>query len=156
MTVDKKIIGGIVKKGLFLLSTVILLGTSSFYALEASGNEKWPLLSKEEDKESSFLHSRKTKSREIKSNSLIEQQEEKFKEGSKKFSQSNYDEAFNCFMEAAELGHPQAQYNLGLCYELGVGVKASSKDAIKWYFYSAANKNEKAIQKIISFSQNPR
>ncbi len=142
------------KKIFFLLGTVILLNNSS---LEAGDKEKCPLLPEKENKESSSSHNRKRKeaSSTLVSSSLISQQEEKFAEGVRKFSQHKYDKAFNHFMEIAQLGHPKAQYNLGLCYELGVGVKASFKDAITWYSYSAANNNEKAIQKIIYFSQTP-
>lgn len=34
----------------------------------------------------------------------------------------NYEEAFTCFLEAAQLGYHKAQFNTGVCYEKGRGV----------------------------------
>ncbi len=38
----------------------------------------------------------------------------------------------------AEYGDAEAQANLGVCYELGVGVRKDIKQAVKWYKRSAA------------------
>ena len=35
--------------------------------------------------------------------------------------------------KAAEQGHAEAQFNLGVCYETGDGVAKNSKEAVKWY-----------------------
>lgn len=38
---------------------------------------------------------------------------------------------------AAELGNAEAQYNLGYCYQAGIGVDKSSEGAVEWYAKSA-------------------
>lgn len=40
----------------------------------------------------------------------------------------NYEEAFTCFLAAAQQGYSKAQFNTGVCYEKGRGV---SKDKEK-------------------------
>ncbi len=42
-------------------------------------------------------------------------------------------EAVKWFRKAAEQGNAPAQYNLGLCYAKGKGVRKSSKEAEKWF-----------------------
>lgn len=34
----------------------------------------------------------------------------------------NYEQAFTCFLAAAEHGYNKAQFNVGVCYERGRGV----------------------------------
>lgn len=34
----------------------------------------------------------------------------------------NYEEAFTCFLAAAQQGYSKAQFNTGVCYEKGRGV----------------------------------
>ena len=41
--------------------------------------------------------------------------------------------AFELYRKAAAMGHASAQYNLGLCYGNGEGVKQDYKKAAKWY-----------------------
>jgi TPR repeat protein len=43
------------------------------------------------------------------------------------------DKALAELRKAAELGHPEAQYRLGLAYELGRGTTKNSAEAVKWY-----------------------
>lgn len=38
-----------------------------------------------------------------------------------------------CFRKAAELGHAEAQYRLGDCYECARGVNKDLREAFKWY-----------------------
>ena len=45
----------------------------------------------------------------------------------------DYYEAFRWFKAAAEQGHAEAQYRLGICYDNGKGVKQDYKEAIRWY-----------------------
>lgn len=54
--------------------------------------------------------------------------------------QGNKDEAIKYLEKAAELGHPQAQYNLGVMYHIGnFGVYIDDKEKAKyWYEKSAA------------------
>ena len=39
--------------------------------------------------------------------------------------------------QAAEQGHAEAQYNLGVCYEKGEGVAQDSSEAVKWFRQAA-------------------
>ena len=45
----------------------------------------------------------------------------------------NYSEAVKWYNKAAWQGHPQAQFNLGHCYESGKGVPQDNEEAVKWY-----------------------
>ncbi len=50
----------------------------------------------------------------------------------------NHATAFRKYQEAAELGHPEAQYRLGYCFEHKLGVRRASLDtAFKWYLLAA-------------------
>ena len=53
-------------------------------------------------------------------------------------------EAAECFRKAAEQGHAEAQYNLGICYEDGDGVEWSYTEALKWYSKAAEQGHEEA------------
>ena len=46
---------------------------------------------------------------------------------------ANDKEAFKWFKAAAEQGHADAQYNLGVCYLNGQGVKQNYNEAFRWY-----------------------
>jgi TPR repeat protein len=45
------------------------------------------------------------------------------------------------FRLAADQGNAQGQVNLGYMYQLGLGVKQSDKEAVKWYRLSAEKGN---------------
>ncbi|TAL31156.1 MAG: AAA family ATPase [Alphaproteobacteria bacterium] len=49
------------------------------------------------------------------------------------------------YRRAADQGHSDAQFNLGRCYETGVGVKKNLADAVMWY-RMAAGKGHAAAQ----------
>lgn len=51
--------------------------------------------------------------------------------------QEQYELAATYFTHAAEQGHVAAQFNLGLCYELGLGVTSSAEQAVTWYSRAA-------------------
>ena len=42
-------------------------------------------------------------------------------------------EDFRWTKRAAEAGHAQAQFNLGVCYEKGTGVRADPVETARWY-----------------------
>lgn len=50
---------------------------------------------------------------------------------------SNYDKAFEYYQRADKLGCAPAAYELGHCFEVGVGTKANSKKAFSFYKKSA-------------------
>ncbi|CAL1613258.1 unnamed protein product [Knipowitschia caucasica] len=56
----------------------------------------------------------------------------------------NYEEAFTCFLAAAHLGYPKAQFNIGVCYEKGRGVSRDLEKAIHYYRQAAANGHAQA------------
>src|SRR5690348_12975598 len=52
--------------------------------------------------------------------------------------------AANLFKEAAEQGHIEAAFSLGVLYQNGEGVPKNSKEAIKWYTTAAEQNHIKA------------
>jgi TPR repeat protein len=57
-------------------------------------------------------------------------------------------EAANWFRKAAEMDYPPSQYNLGLCYEKGLGIPEDLDEAKRRYGLSAARGFEKAIERL--------
>ena len=53
-------------------------------------------------------------------------------------------EAVEWYRLAAEQGHAQAQLNLGILYDNGLGVKQDYAEAIRWYRQAAAQGNAQA------------
>ena len=49
-----------------------------------------------------------------------------------KGAKKDYAAAIKVWKEAAELGNVDAQYNLGVCYNNGTGVKADNAEAARW------------------------
>jgi TPR repeat protein len=49
----------------------------------------------------------------------------------------DYAEALRWYLRAAELGDPDAQFNVGLIYENGLGVPQDPAEAMKWFALSA-------------------
>lgn len=49
----------------------------------------------------------------------------------------DYEEAVNWYNKAAELGHAEALYSLGYCYEKGEGVDFDEGEAFEWYLKAA-------------------
>lgn len=58
-------------------------------------------------------------------------------QGVRHMNDENYTEGFICFKKAAEQGNKDAQYNLSLAYQKGVGVEKNLTEAIKWARRSA-------------------
>jgi len=56
-----------------------------------------------------------------------------FSEGMKAVNNGNYKKAFELFQKVANDGDVTAQYNLGLMYYNGDGVRQSYIEAVKWY-----------------------
>ncbi|QAA82087.1 sel1 repeat family protein [Aequorivita sp. H23M31] len=48
-----------------------------------------------------------------------------------------FDKAVPLLEKAAELGSAESQYNLGYCYQAGIGVEQDSEKAVEWYSKSA-------------------
>ena len=60
------------------------------------------------------------------------------------YSSENYTEAFKCFQKVAEQGNASAQFNLGVMYENGRGVKQDYFKAVEWYQKAAEQGNASA------------
>lgn len=57
---------------------------------------------------------------------------------SKKFIETQeFDKAVPILKQAAELGNAESQYNLGYCYQAGIGVEQNPEKATEWYSKSA-------------------
>ncbi len=56
-----------------------------------------------------------------------------FDEGAAAYGLGDYAMAIKEFRPLAEQGHAEAQFNLGLMYEIGVGVPQDFAEAAKWY-----------------------
>ncbi|KAM4554880.1 death ligand signal enhancer isoform 2-T2 [Odontesthes bonariensis] len=57
----------------------------------------------------------------------------------------NYEEAFTCFLVAAQHGYNKAQFNVGVCYEKGRGVGKDKEKAL-YYYRQAADTGHKQAQ----------
>ncbi|MDS7928268.1 tetratricopeptide repeat protein [Acinetobacter sp. V102_4] len=62
--------------------------------------------------------------------------------------QENYEKAFEFSKKSAELGNPEAQYNLGVFFEKGIYVKKDKKQAEYWYEKSAKQGHLNAINNL--------
>jgi TPR repeat protein len=59
------------------------------------------------------------------------------KQSKKLIETQEFDKAVPILKQAAELGNAESQYNLGYCYQAGIGVEQNSEKAIEWYSKSA-------------------
>lgn len=71
--------------------------------------------------------------------------QEDFENGMKAFAAKDYKTAMTQFESAAERGHDEAQYYIGLCYAKGFGVKKDMDKAFEWYNKAAEQGNAKAM-----------
>ncbi|MDR2709289.1 MAG: sel1 repeat family protein [Elusimicrobiota bacterium] len=67
---------------------------------------------------------------------------------------NNFEEAFEWYQKAADLGYAEAQYYLGEMYMSGQGVRQNSKLAIKWYQKAADQKYFEAQFALADFYYN--
>jgi TPR repeat protein len=56
--------------------------------------------------------------------------------------------AFQYYKKAAELGHPNAQYNLGVFFERGIATDPDVEKAIFWYERAASTGLPQAAEAI--------
>lgn len=59
--------------------------------------------------------------------------------------QPDHVRAADCFLQAAQQGHANAQYSLGICYKFGRGLERNHKEAAAW-FRKAARQGLAAAQ----------
>src|SRR3972149_6213739 len=56
-----------------------------------------------------------------------------YEDATKAYERGDYKTAFRLIKPLAEQGSPKSQYNLGLMYALGHGVRQDYAEAVKWY-----------------------
>ena len=56
--------------------------------------------------------------------------------------------AVTLYRRAAARGNALAEYNLGFCYESGMGVTADKTEAAAWYRKAAVNRNSAAVRRM--------
>ena len=77
--------------------------------------------------------------------------EQQFQQGLEATKRGDYQTAFKLWLPLAEQGDAQAQFNLGLMYDKGQGVKQDDVEAVKWYRQAAEQGDAKA-QVMLGFS----
>ena len=65
----------------------------------------------------------------------------------------DYKKAVTLWKRAANQGHEEAQYRLGLMYETGNGVRKNEEEAVKWYNKAAERGHVEARDRAINFNQ---
>ncbi len=79
-----------------------------------------------------------------------------FTQGSQAFDQGNYSEAFKIWTHAAEGGHSQAQFNLAVMFEQGIGIEKNLTKAFFWYSKSASQGDIDAQANVASMFESGR
>ena len=59
--------------------------------------------------------------------------EQQFQQGAEAVTRGDYQTAFKLWLPLAEQGNASAQFNLGVMYNKGQGVKQDDVEAVKWY-----------------------
>ena len=70
--------------------------------------------------------------------------EQQFQQGFEATTRGDYQTAFKLWLPLAEQGNASVQFNLGVMYEDGLGVKQDDFEAVKWYRQAAEQGYEKA------------
>lgn len=76
---------------------------------------------------------------------------QQLQQGLEAITRGDYQTAFKLWLPLAEQGNVNAQFNLGLMYDDGRGVKQDDVEAVKWY-RKAAEQGHANAQVILGFS----
>lgn len=79
-----------------------------------------------------------------------------FQEGISAYEAGNLPLAVKEFRAAAEEGHADSQFNLGLMYEKGIGVGKDENEALTWYLKAALQGNAYAQFNLAVLYENGR
>jgi TPR repeat protein len=79
-----------------------------------------------------------------------------FTEGVAAYEAGNVPLAVKEFRTAAEEGHADSQFNLGLMYEKGIGVSKDEKEAVAWYLKAALQGKSYAQYNLAVLYENGR
>ncbi|HHF3780583.1 TPA: tetratricopeptide repeat protein, partial [Haemophilus influenzae] len=82
--------------------------------------------------------------------------EQQFQQGLTAYEQSDYQTAFKLWLPLAEQGNASVQFNLGLMYSKGQGVKQDDFEAVKWYRKAAEQGHAKAQYNLGNMYANGR
>ena len=66
-------------------------------------------------------------------------------DGFQAFKKGNYEQALRLWLPIAEKDNADAQYNLGILYQRGLGVEKNPKNAFIWYKRASANGHTDAM-----------
>ena len=72
-------------------------------------------------------------------------QASELEDGFQAFSAGNYEQALRLWLPLAEKDNANAQYNLGILYQKGLGVETNPKAAFIWYKRAAENGHTDAM-----------
>lgn len=64
--------------------------------------------------------------------------------GHQAFEKNDGAEAFRWYMKAALMNDPEGEYNVGFCYESGIGTEVNMKEAKKWYMSASLKGDEES------------
>ncbi|XP_061755877.1 death ligand signal enhancer [Nerophis ophidion] len=64
--------------------------------------------------------------------------------GLERAKSESYEEAFVCFVAAAQQGYSKAEFNTGVCYEMGRGVSKDKEKAYHYYWRAAVGGHKQA------------
>lgn len=70
------------------------------------------------------------------------------KMGHQAFEKNEGMEAFSWYMKAAEMNDTEGEYNVGFCYESGIGTEVNIKQAKKWYRKAALKGDEESKRRL--------
>lgn len=77
-----------------------------------------------------------------------------FKKGMEYMDAGDEANAFLCFEQAAERGHVESQYLVGICYRDGIGVQPNKKLMWKWLYEASDNGHD--LARIMCWERNER
>lgn len=83
--------------------------------------------------------------------------EDLYNEGNRLFNlaketndEQDYVKAFSCYLQAAEKGHAESQFSVGVCYYKGFGIKQNNEEAAKWLLKAKNNPSISEYSKMLS------
>ena len=83
-------------------------------------------------------------------------QEQQFQQGFEATTRGDYQTAFKLWLPLAEQGNASVQFNLGVMYENGQGVKQDDFEAVKWYRKAAEQGDAEAQTNLGAMYSNGR
>lgn len=114
----------------------VFFGNSYYYAEDYTEAAKWYRKAAEQDYPGSYLPQSKLGDMYRDGKGVKQDYGEAGKwyfEAAERGAKQYYEDAAKCYQKAAEKGSSTAQYNLGVMYYNGYGVKKDTKQALNWW-----------------------